>query len=59
MSHEFPRMLFRGDDQIVVSSADEQAKQIGAGFMTYEAWRADEKPAERKKPGPKPKPKAE
>ena len=56
---EFPRMLFRGDEQVIVNGADEQAKMISTGFMRYEAWRSGEKPAERKKPGPKPKPKAD
>jgi hypothetical protein len=56
---EFPRMLFRGDDQVIVNDADEQAKMIGTGFMRYEAWRSGEVPKTRTKPATKPKPKAD
>lgn len=55
MSREFPRMLYRGDEQIVVESDAAQAERLKEGFQTYESWRAGEKPIERKKPGPKPK----
>lgn len=55
MSRDFPRMLYRGDEQIVVESDAAQAERLKEGFQTYESWRAGEKPVERKKPGPKPK----
>lgn len=55
MSHQFPRMLYRADDQVIVNDAAEQSTRERDGFMTFEAWRSEEKP----KPKPKRKPKAE
>lgn len=50
MSHQFPRMLYRADEQIIVNDAAEQSEKARDGFMTYEEWRGEVKPKPKRKP---------
>lgn len=56
---EYPRMLFRGDDTLVVSNAQQKASALADGWQAraLPGETDDELSAlpERKKPGPKPK----
>lgn len=55
MSQEFPRMVYRGDEQLIVADSVDHAKSLKDGFVSYDEMINPS----RKKPGPKPKPKAE